>query len=119
MHYSFKHETVLPSLKNDYHTGLAHFGKDQFRTPDDNEGEKNVIKTLDSFSFDAVHPIQVPIKKPITKNAKTLFKQFFSDTENEDPVESRAPQDKIPNQTDLSLVHKTDYDERNHHFTEK
>ena len=44
MHYSFKHESVLPSLKNDYHTVLAHFGKDQFPTRDDNEGEKMLLK---------------------------------------------------------------------------
>ena len=30
VHYLVEHETVLPSLKNDWHPGLAHFGKDQF-----------------------------------------------------------------------------------------
>ena len=57
-----KHETVLPSLKDDCHSGLAHFGNDQFLIGFDNEGENNVIKTLDCFSFDAVQPIQVPFK---------------------------------------------------------
>ena len=96
MHYLSKNETVLPSLKNDCHPSLALSGNDQFPPRDDNEGEKFVIKTLDSFSFDAVHPIQVPIKKPITKNAKTLIQQFFSGVDNEDPVGSREPQEKIP-----------------------
>ena len=77
MHYLFKNETVLPSIKNDCHPGLAHFGKDQFPTRGDNEREKIVIQTLDSFSFDAVHPLQIPFKKPITKNAKTVIQQFF------------------------------------------
>ena len=69
-----KHETVLPSLKGDCHPCPAHFGNGQFLIGIDNEGEINVIKTLDSFSFDAVQPIQVPsVKKPITENAKPLF----------------------------------------------
>ena len=78
MNYLFKHETVLPSLKVDCHPGPAHFGNDQFLIGIDNEGEKNVIKTLDSFSFDAVQPIQVQsVKKPITENAKPLFQKFL------------------------------------------
>ena len=91
MHYFSKNETVFPSLKNDCHPSLAHSGNDQFPSHDDNEGEKFVIKTLDSFSFDAVHPIQVPIKKPITKKAKLLNQQNFPDTDNEDPVGSSKP----------------------------
>ena len=62
VHYLFKDETVLHSLRNDCHPSLAHFGKDQFPTRGDNEGEKNVIQTLDSISFDAVHPLQIPFK---------------------------------------------------------
>ena len=44
---------------------------------------------------------------------------FFSGTDNHDPVGSREPQDKIPYRTDFSLLHKVDYQEKNHHFTEK
>ena len=77
VHCLVKHVTVLTSLKDDCHSGLAHFGKDQFPTCDGNEGEKNVIKTLDNFSFDAVNAFQVPIKKSITKNAKTVVQHFF------------------------------------------
>ena len=95
MHYFSKNETVIPSLKNDCRPSLAHFGNDQSTSRDDNEVEqKIVIKTLDSFLFDAVHPIQVPCKTPITKNAKTLIQQFFSDGDNEDPVRSRELQEK-------------------------
>ena len=86
--------------------------KGPFPTRDDNEGGKNVIKTLDSFSFDAVQPIQVPIKKPTSKNAKLLIQQFFPGTDNEDPVGKRRPQDKITYRSDLSLVHKVDYEEK-------
>ena len=119
MHCLVKHETVLPSLKDDCQPGLAHFGNDQFPSGDDNEGEKNVIKILDSVSFDAVHPVQVAFKKQSTKNAKTLIQQFFSGVDNEDPVGSREPHEKFPHRTDLSLVHKVDYEEKNKHFTEK
>ena len=38
----FKHETVLPSLKDDCHPGLAHFGNHQF--PDDDNRKKLVEK---------------------------------------------------------------------------
>ena len=107
-----KQETVLPPLKDDCHPGLAHFRNDQFPLGNDNEGEKNVIETLESFLFDAVQPIQVPVNKPITKNAKTLIEQFFSDAENEDPVGRRKPQDNMPYRTDLVLVHKVDYEKR-------
>ena len=44
--------------------------------------------------------------------AKTLFKNFFSDTDNQDPVGSREPQDKIPYRTDFSSLHKVDYQEK-------
>ena len=77
VHNFFKNESVLPSLKIDCHPGLAQFGNEQFPTRDDNKGEKNVIKSLDSFSFDAVHPGNVPFKKRSMKNAKTLIQQFF------------------------------------------
>ena len=63
MQYLVKRETALPSLEDDCHPGLAHFGKDQFPIGNHNEGEKKVIKTLDSLSFDAVQPNQVPLKK--------------------------------------------------------
>ena len=77
MHCLVKHEIVLPSLKDDCHPGLAHFGNDQFLIRKDKEGEENVIRTMDSFSFDVVQPIQVPFKKLITNNAKMVFKQCF------------------------------------------
>ena len=101
MHCLIKEETVLPSLKDDRHPGPALIGKDQFLIENDNEGGKFVNKTLDSFSFDAVQPIQLPFKKPIKNSAQTLIKQFFSDTDNEDPVGRRELQDKIPYRTYL------------------
>ena len=91
--YLVKRETALPSLEDDCHRGLARFGKDQFPIGNHNEGEKNVIKSLDSFSNDNVQPIQVPFKKSIRKNAKTLIQHFLSDVYIEDPVGSRKPQD--------------------------
>ena len=112
VHYLVEHETVLPSLKDYCYPGLADFRHDQFPIRKDNEREKNVIKTLDCFSFHAVQPIQVPFKKPTSKNAKLLIQRFFHDTDNEDPVGKRKPQDKIPYRSDLSSVHKVDYEEK-------
>ena len=112
MHCLFKQETVLRSLKHDCHPGLAHFRIDQFPIGNDNEGEKNVIETLEPFSVDAVQPIQAPFKKPIPRNAKTLIQQFFSGADNKDPVGRRKPQDNMPYRTDLVLVHKVDYEKR-------
>ena len=47
------------------------------------------------------------------------YLKIFSDTDNQDPAGSREPQDKNPYRTDFSLLHKVDYQEKNHHFTEK
>ena len=38
-----KHENVLPSLKDDCHPGLAHFGNDQFPIRKAKEGEKRLL----------------------------------------------------------------------------
>ena len=77
MHCFVKQETVLTSVEDDCHPGLAHFGNHQFAMRNDKEVEKNVVKKLESFFFDAVQPIQVPVEKPITKTAKKLIQQFF------------------------------------------
>ena len=87
-------------------------GNHQFPIRNDKEVEKNAVKTLESFLFQALQPIQVPVKKPITKNAKKLIKLFFSNTDNEDPVGRRKSQNNIPYRTDLVLVHKVDFEEK-------
>ena len=40
------------------------------------------------------------------------FNSFFSDTDIEDPVGRRKPQDKIPYRFDLVLVHEVDYEQK-------
>ena len=67
---------------------------------------------METFLFDAVQPIQVPVKKPITKNAKTFIKLFFSNTDNEDPVGRRKSRNNIPYRNDLVLIHKVEYEEK-------
>ena len=62
--------------------------------------------------MDAVQPLQVPFKKPITRNAKTLIQQLFSGADKEDPVGRRKPQDNMAYRTDLVLFHKVDYEKR-------
>ena len=47
-----------------------------------------------------------------------MIQQFFSGADIEDPVGNREPQENISYRTDLSLIHKVDYEERNHNFTE-
>ena len=49
---------------------------------------------------------------------KWYSNNVFSDTDNEAPVGSREPQDKIPYRPDLSLVQKNDFEEKIYHFTE-
>ena len=113
VHYLVKRETALPPLKDDCHPCLALFGNQYFPNPNDKEVGKNVVKILESFLFDAVQPIQVPVEKPITKNAETLTKLFFSKTDNEEPVGRRKSRNNILYRTDLVLVHKDDYEEKN------
>ena len=47
--YLVKRETALPSLKDDCHPCLAHFGNHQIPNRKDKEVEKNVVETLESF----------------------------------------------------------------------
>ena len=110
--YLVERETAHPPLKDDCHPCLALLGNNQFPIRNDKEVEKNVVKTLESFLFDAVQPIQVPVKKPITKNAKTVIKLVFSNTDNEDPVGRRKSRNKIPYRNEMVLVHKADYEEK-------
>ena len=49
---------------------------------------------------------------------KWYLKSVFSDTDNEAPVGSIEPQDKLPYRPDLSLVQKVDFEEKIYHFTE-
>ena len=110
--YLVKRETALPSLKDGCHLSLALFGNHHFPTRKDKKVQKNVVKTLETFLFDAVQPLQVPVKKPITKKAKTLIKLFCSKTDNENPVGRRKSRNNIPYRTDLVLVQKVDYEEK-------
>ena len=93
--YLVKRETALPPLKDDCHSCLAFLGNHQFPIRKDKEVEKNVVKTLGSFLFDAVQPFPIPVKKPITKNAETLTKLFFSKTDNEDLFGRRKSRNNI------------------------
>ena len=47
--YLVRRETALPSLNDDCHPCLAHFGNHQFPIRKDKEVEKKVVKTLDFF----------------------------------------------------------------------
>ena len=88
------------------------FRKHQFPIRNDKEVEKIVVKTPETFLFNALQPIHVPVKKPITKNAKTLIKLFFSNTDNADPVGRRKSRNTIPYPTDLVLVREVDNEEK-------
>ena len=88
------------------------FRKHQFPIRNDKEVEKIVVKTPETFLFNALQPIHVPVKKTFTKNAKTLIKLFFSNTDNADPVGRRKSRNTIPYPTDLVLVREVDNEEK-------
>ena len=93
--YLVKRETALPSMNDDCHPSLAQLGNNQFPICNDREVEKNVVHTPESYLFDAVQPIQVPVNKPVTKNAKTFIKLIFSETDNEDLFGRRKSRNNI------------------------
>ena len=77
MHFSIKHETVLPSLKDDCHPGLADFRHDQFPTRDDIEAEKKML-LKHWIPFRLMLYIQSNFQlKTNHENAQTLIQQFF------------------------------------------
>ena len=55
---SLKHETVLPSEKDDCHHTLADFGTDQIFFRINDKGENIITNQVDSFSLEAVQPYQ-------------------------------------------------------------
>ena len=110
--YLVKRETALPSLKDDCHLCLALSGNHQFPFRIEEEVEKKVVKSLESFCSMLCSQSKFQLKKPITKYAKTLIKLCFSNTDNEDPVGRRKSRNNIPYRTDLVLVHEVDYEEK-------
>ena len=75
---------------------LVDFQIDQFSIRKNNEGEKIFPKTLVSFSFEAVKPLQRQSEKPVKKNTKMLSPQsaLLKDadvTDNDDQIEKRIP----------------------------
>ena len=108
VHSLVKHEIVLPSQKDDCHLILAEFGNNQFSIRNNDPGANIIVKPVDSFSLEAVKPIQSQYKKPIKKNTKTLIQQYAilndtDTTDNDDPIGKRIPQDDDPFNPDLSL----------------
>ena len=74
--------------------------------------KKMLLKHWIRFRLMLYSQSKFQLKKTFSKNAKLLIQRFFPDTDNEDPVGKRKPQDKIPYRSDLSLVHKVDYEEK-------
>ena len=54
--YLVKRETALPSLNDDCHPCLAHFGNHQFPIRKDKKVEKKVVKTLEFFLSCSTYP---------------------------------------------------------------
>ena len=83
VHYSVKIETVRPSQKDDCRPFLGDFenGLFSFRKIDKRENIQN--KPLDSFSFEALKPIQSQNKKLVRKNTKTFLQQSANLTDTD------------------------------------
>ena len=57
--YSVEQETIPPSQKEDCRPILVHFENYHLSNFIDDEKEKILSKPLDSFSFEAVEPVQI------------------------------------------------------------
>ena len=89
VHYLLKHEELKYNLKNDCHPIFADYGEDQFSIRTNNKREDIHIKSLDSFSFQSIVPIESKYKRPTKNQAKSLLQQstILNDTDifgNED-----------------------------------
>ena len=97
VHYSIKHEEILPHQKHDSDPILADYGTDQFSIRINDKRNDIVVKPFHSFSFKSVSPFQTKFKTPIKKNNKTLHQQslLLNDTDvtsdDEDHIYTRIP----------------------------
>ena len=72
VHYLIKHEEVLPHQKHESHPILADYGTDQFSLRINDKGNDNIVKPLNSFSFNAITPFK-PNLKLLSKNITIPF----------------------------------------------
>ena len=72
--YLVKHETVLPSRKDDCHPTVPDFGNDQMSIRI-KKGGQIILKPLVSSSFEPVKPFESQYEKPIRKSTKTSLQQ--------------------------------------------
>ena len=97
VHYLIKHEEVLPHQKHDSHPILADYGTDQFSLRINDKGNNIVVKSLHSFSFNAITPFQTKFKAPVKKHNKSLHQQslLLNDidvtSDDEDHIYTRIP----------------------------
>ena len=75
VHYSIKHEEVLPHQNYDSHPVLADYGTHQFSIRINDKGNDVLVKPLISFSFEFVTPFQTKFKTPVKTNKKSLHEQ--------------------------------------------
>ena len=79
VHYSIKHEEIIPYQKHDSHPYLADYGTDQFSIRINDKRIDIVVKLLQSFSFESVTTFQTKFKTPIlSKRTIKLFTNNLS-----------------------------------------
>ena len=74
--YLVKRETALPSLEDDCHPGLAHFGKDQFPIGNHNEGKNMLLNHWIPFVLMLYSQSKFHLKNQSGKMLKHHLKNF-------------------------------------------
>ena len=67
VHYLIQHEENLPHEKHDSHPILPEYGTDQISIRINDEGNDNIVKHLDSFSFETINLFQYKNRTPEKK----------------------------------------------------
>ena len=70
-------------IKNDSHPILAELGRDQFLIRINDKGNEIIVKSLNSFLFKSVTPLQTKFETLVEKNIKSLHQQplLLNDTD--------------------------------------
>ena len=74
VHYLVKHETVLPSQKDDCNPNLADIGNHHFSFRMKDKRENIITKPQGSIFFEAVKPLKLKIKN----QSRKILKQYYS-----------------------------------------
>ena len=78
VHYLVKHKEIKYNEKNDCHPIRSDYGEDQFSIRINNKGEDILLKSLDSFSFQSIVPIESKFQlNPNTRDLQRINQNHF------------------------------------------